>query len=424
MAEYKNRIADRLLAEKLSYIGAVLVQGPKWCGKTTTAEQHAKSVIYLNDPSKMEQNLQLAKLNIKSLLKGDTPRLLDEWQLFPELWDAVRFTVDHRDGTGQFILTGSAVPADKTNIHHTGTGRFSWLTMRTMSLWESGDSTGEVSLGSLFTSPEQIEGYSEHDIDAIAYLICRGGWPGAVNVSNRAALKLAGDYYDAVVNSDLSRVDGVRRNPQTAMRIMRSLSRYQGTQTPLSSIRKDIKLNEKDTIDDDTVYSYVDAMKKIFVIEDAPSWNPNLRSRSAIRVSDTRYYCDPSVAVAALGIGPDDLINDLNTMGLLFETMCVRDLRVYASALNGNVYHYRDSNGLECDAVVHLRNGRYGLVEIKLGGMDLINEGAATLAKLAGIIDTTKMPAPSFRMVLTAVGNYAYRMEDGTYVVPVGCLRD
>jgi len=424
MTEYKKRIADRLLEEKLSYIGAVLIKGPKWCGKTTTAEQQAKSVLYMNDPSEMQQNLQLAKLNPKRLLQGDTPRLLDEWQLAPELWDTVRFTVDHREGSGQFILTGSAVPADKSNIHHTGTGRFSWLTMRTMSLWESGDSTGEVSLSDLFTTPDQIDGANDLSIDNIAYLICRGGWPGAVNLNNNEALNLAADYYDAVINSDISRVDGVRRNSQTAMRIMRALARHQGYQTPLSSIRKDIISNEEKTIGDDTIYSYIDALKKIFVIEDSPSWNPNLRSRTAIRVSDTRYYTDPSIAVAALGAGPEDLINDLKTMGLLFETMCVRDLRVYASALGGTVYHYRDSNGLECDAVIHLRNGKYGLVEIKLGGENLINDGVTTLQRLSNAIDTTRMPAPSFRMVLIGVGSYAYRMEDGTYVVPIGCLRE
>lgn len=409
---------------KLESSGAVLIEGPKWCGKTTTAEQQAKSILYMDDPSEMIQNLRLANINPKKLLEGDTPRLIDEWQIAPQLWDAVRFTVDHRDGLGQFILTGSAVPADRSKVHHTGTGRFSWLTMRPMTLWESGESSGEVSLHDLFSAPKQIEGRNGHDIDNLAFLICRGGWPQAIDKRKEVALQQAENYCDAIANSDISRVDGVNRNPDRTKRIMRSLARFQGSQTSINTIRKDILTNDVDSINDNTVNSYIDALKKIFVIEDAPAWNPNLRSKAAIRTSNTRYFIDPSVATSSLGAGPNDLINDLHTMGLLFETMCMRDLRTYADSLNGSVFHYRDSNGLECDAVVHLRDGSYGLVEIKLGGDYLIAEGKKTLNEMTNIIDTTKMKAPAFCMVLTGTGSYAYRDEDGIYIVPVGCLKD
>lgn len=424
MAEYRERIVDGILTEKLEGSGAVLIEGPKWCGKTTTAEQQAKSILYMDDPLEMEQNIQLVSFNVKRLLQGETPRLIDEWQIAPQLWDAIRFTVDHRDGFGQFILTGSAVPADRTKVHHTGTGRYSWLTMRPMTLWESGDSSGEVRLEDLFSSPEFIDGMNSNDIDRIAFLICRGGWPQSLKMRPKVALQQAYNYFDTVVNNDLSRVDGVNRSAERAKRIMRSYARFQGSQTSISTIRKDLIANETETMDDDTIYSYIDAMKKIFVVEDSPAWNPNLRSKAAIRTSDTRYFVDSSIATSALGVGPNDLINDLNTMGLLFETMAVRDLRVYAQSLDGQVYHYRDSNGLECDAVVHLRNGKYGLIEIKLGGEMLIGEGVKTLKSLAGKIDTDRMKAPSFLMVLTAVGKFAYRREDGVYIVPIGCLRN
>ncbi|WP_352420954.1 DUF4143 domain-containing protein [Proteiniphilum sp.] len=424
MAAYKKRIVDNILSQKLESSGAVLIEGAKWCGKTTTAEQHAKSIIYMDDPAEMGQNIKLAEINPKRLLAGDTPRLIDEWQIAPQLWDSIRFTVDHRDSLGQFILTGSAVPADRSKVHHTGTGRFSWLTMRPMSLWESGESNGEVSLRSLFEAPVFIDGQNGLNIDDLAFLICRGGWPRTLGMRREAALRQAENYYDAVVNNDISRVDGVDRNSHRAHRIMRSLARFQGSQTSLATIREDIVTNDVETIHAETVSSYIDALKKIFVIEDSPAWNPNLRSKAAIRTSDTRYFIDPSIATASLGAGPDDLINDLNTMGLLFETLCVRDLRVYAQSLDGNLYHYRDSNGLECDAVVHLRNGQYGLVEIKLGGDSLIADGKKTLKALSDVIDTTKMKAPSFRMVLTGTGNYAYRDEDGSYIVPIGCLKD
>lgn len=422
-SNYRPRIVDDILEKKLEGCGAVLVEGPKWCGKTTTAEHHAKSVLYMDDPARLTDNVRMAEIEPSRLLDGECPRLLDEWQIAPELWDSVRFTVDHRDGFGQFILTGSAVPADRTKIMHSGTGRFAWLTMRPMTLWESGESSGDVSLGDLFSGRAKISGESKLGIDELAFLICRGGWPQSLKVKKGVALEQARNYCDAVVNSDVSRADGVNRSPERAKRIMRSLSRFQGSQTAIAAIRKDIVTNDTEGIDEDTIRSYLNALNKIFVVEDAPAWNPNLRSKTAIRTSDTRYFVDPSIAAAISGIGPKDLLNDLNTMGLFLETLCVRDLRVYAQTLDGEVYHYRDGSGLECDAVIHLRNGSYGLVEIKLGGKELVAEGKATLEKLADSIDTAKMKKPSFRMVLTGTGTYAYKDKDGTCIVPIGCLK-
>lgn len=424
MKEYKKRIADKLLKYRLEEVGAVLIEGPKWCGKTTTAEQQAKSVLYMADPDQQNTYLEMADLRIKMLLKGDVPRLIDEWQIVPQIWDAVRYEVDHRREEGQFILTGSAVPASTEKIHHSGTGRFAWMTMRPMSLWESEESTGEVSIEQLFKGKTDVEGYNKLKLEDIAFLVCRGGWPSAIGKNPRAALRQAYDYYDAVVKSDVSRVDEVSRNSERTKLLLRSYARSQGGQVSISAIRQDMKDNDDETLADKTVQNYIGALKKIFVIEDMPAWNPNLRSKTAIRATETRYFVDPSIAVASLGLGPDDLMNDLETFGLLFETLCVRDLRVYADSVDGSVYHYRDKNGLECDAVLHLRNGSYGLIEIKLGGAQAIEKGVDTLTSLVSKIDTTKMKAPSFLMVLTAVGDYAYQRKDGVYVVPIGCLKD
>ena len=425
MKQYKNRVIDRLLADKLEAMGAVLIEGPKYCGKTTTGEQQARSVLYMADPEIKDRNLTMASTNIKRLLAGDTPRLIDEWQIAPKLWDAIRFEVDHRGEDGQFMLTGSAVPASTSEIFHSGTGRFGWIKMRTMSLWESGDSTGDVSLGGLFSSENEVDGTSNLEIRRIAFLVCRGGWPKAsLKTNESAALIEAREYVESVCRNDISRVDDVQRNAELARRLMRSYSRHQGAQVSVGTILADIKSNEASDTTEATVSSYINALKRIFVIEDMAAWNPNLRSKTAIRSSDTRYFTDPSIAAAALGLGPDDLLDDPNTFGLLFETMAVRDLRVYAEALGGQVCHYRDKNGLECDAIVHLRNGRYGLIEIKLGGDNLIEAGATTLKKRASKIDTDKMKSPSFMMVLTAIGEYAYRRLDGVLVVPIGCLRD
>lgn len=426
--KYKKRIADEIIDFKLATKGAVLIEGAKWCGKTTTAEQHAKSCIYMSDPAVNDQNMSLAALNPQQLLKGKTPRLIDEWQLAPTLWDAVRFEVDHRGEFGQFLLTGSAVPPETAAIHHTGTGRFSWLRMRPMALCESGESTGEVSLKSLFdgtVTPQTLSAMNQLNLKTMAYLICRGGWPQAVRLEGRAALSQAYDYVDAVARLDVARVLNQKvsdKNENRLRLLLRSYARYQGSQTALTAIQEDLKINSSEELHRETLSKYIDALKQIFVIEDMPAWNPNLRSKTAVRTTDTRYFVDPSIAAAALRIGPQDLLNDLPTCGFLFETLCVRDLRVIADALDGNVYHFRDKNDRECDAVVHLRDGRYGLIEVKLGGPKLINEGASNLLKIAANLDTAKMKAPSFLMVLTAVGQYAYYRNDNVLVVPIGCL--
>lgn len=424
MNEYKKRIADKLLEKKLKSKGAVLIQGPKWCGKTTTAEQIAKSILYMAQPDSKSQNISLAEISPSILLEGEIPRLIDEWQIAPKLWDAVRYEVDHRNTEGNFILTGSSVPADMSEVTHSGTGRFAWLTMRPMSLFESGDSNGKVSLERLFEGDDKISAQSQLGLEDIAFLCCRGGWPRSIFMEKDIALEQAFDYFDAVIESDISRVDGVNRSPERAKNLMRAYARNIGTQASNETIREDMKENDKASLDTDTIYSYIEALKKIFVVEEATAWNPNLRSQTAIRTSNTRYFTDPSIATAALGIGPQDLINDIRTFGFVFEALCIRDLRVYAESINGNVYHYRDANGLECDAVIHLRNGSYGLVEIKLGGDTLINEGIQNLNNMLNKIDTEKMKNPSFMMVVTGTGNYAYRREDGIYIVPIGCLKN
>lgn len=424
MDKYKERIADKLLEKKLKGKGAVLIQGAKWCGKTTTAEQISKSILYMAKPEDKSQNLILADINPSVLLEGDIPRLIDEWQIAPKLWDAIRFEVDHRNTEGNFILTGSSVPADMNEVTHSGTGRFSWLTMRPMSLYESGESNGNVSLKNLFEKNENISAQNKLNLEDIAFLCCRGGWPRSIFMEKEIALEQAFDYYDAVVESDISRVDNVSRNPERVKKLMRAYARNIATPASNETIRNDMKENDNNSLDVDTIYSYIEALKKIFVVEESTAWNPNLRSQTAIRTSNTRYFVDPSIATASLGIGPKDLINDLNTFGFIFETLCIRDLRVYAESIGGTVYHYRDANNLECDAVIHLRNGKYGLIEIKLGGDKLINEGIENLKNMYNKIDTEKMKNPSFLMVLTATGNYAYRRDDGIYIVPIGCLKN
>lgn len=427
MENYRHRIIDGILKNKLQAKGAILLEGPKWCGKTTTAEQFANSKVMLSRPDVKEHFKNLLEIDTDAALDGAPPMLIDEWQTVPKLWDSVRYMVDSRGKMGQFILTGSAVP-DKdaeSQREHSGTGRYAWLTMRPMSLYESGESNGTVSLASLFETPEKIIEKNGLSLQQVAFLICRGGWPVAVDLSDEVALEQAFDYYDAVTMEDVTRVDGVKRSSERVQRLMRAYARHQGTQASVATLRDDLKNNDSSSIDDDTISSYLNALRKIFVIEDMPAWNPNLRSKTAIRTADTRYFVDPSIATAALGLGPADLMQDLNTMGFFFETMCVRDLRVYAEALNGKVYHYRDKSGLECDAVVHLRNGSYGLIEIKLGGESLVADGAVTLNALSSQIDTARMKAPAFKMILTATGGHAYRRpSDGIYVVPIGCLKN
>lgn len=422
MKKYISRIADNILKERLESKGAVLIEGPKWCGKTTTATQLAKSSIFFQDPVRKSQYLKMAELEPSLLLEGDTPRLIDEWQLAPQIWDAVRFEVDKRGDFNQFILTGSCTPSKDGMISHSGTGRIARMTMRPMTLFESGNSNGSVSLGGLFEKNNNIAVKSETVMRELAFLICRGGWPKAIGHTEKIALRQAYDYYDAIVESDISESDGVKRNPQRVKLLMRSLSRFIATEGKISGIRDDMITNDLDSLDEETILSYINALKRIFVVEDLPAWSPNLRSKTAIRTSDTRHFIDPSIAAASLGIGPDDLLNDLNTMGLLFESLCIRDLRTFSESIDGTVYHYRDKIGLECDAIVHLRNGMYALIEVKLGGSE-IDKAAKNLIALKNKIDTERMKAPAFMMVLTGFG-FGYLRDDGVYVVPIGCLKD
>lgn len=424
--KYRPRLVDDILQRKLRISGAVLVEGPKWCGKTTTAEHIASSVLRLGNPDNLRQAQLLALDNLSGLLDGQTPRLIDEWQEIPELWDAARSEVDRRHALGQFILTGSAtLPRTKQKrIIHSGTGRFARVKMHTMSLYESGESNGEVSLQSLFQN-KPIASTNPLTIKKLGFAICRGGFPQSISIKNHQdALLIAREYYNSVVNSDISRVDNVNRNPAYVARFMRSYARLQGEQSPLTIIQKDMGSVTGESPNINTVVSYFEALKSIFVIDDIPAWNPNLRSKTAIRVTDTRYFTDPSLAVVGLDADIDSLIADEHTFGFIFETLCIRDLRVYAEYLGGEVYHYLDSNGLECDAVIHLPGGKYGLVQMKLGGSDeQIEEAAAKMQKLAAELDTTKTPAPSFMMVLTGVQKTAYRRKDGVYVVPIACLK-
>ena len=421
MRNYRKRVYDQILEKRLAAKGAVLIEGLKWCGKTTTAQQHAKSILYLQDPRARAQNLRLAQLDPSRLLEGSAPRLIDEWQDAPQLWDAVRFEVDERGEFGQFILTGSSVPADMSEMAHSGTGRIARMRMGTMSLFESGESTGDVSLGQLFSGRDMPIASCEDDLGAMAFLTCRGGWPESIDRPYDVALQQAFDYLDALAETDVSRVDGVKRNPLTARALMRSYARMSASQGTSVSIFQDVTESGHD-VSPSTLNQYLEALSRLFVTDDLPAWNPNLRSKTAIRTSATRHFADPSIAIAALGATPAELLDDLSTFGLMFETLCIRDLRAYAQALDGEVMHYRDRSGLEADAVVRLRNGKYGLVEIKLGGSALIEEGAKSLKALAQKIDIKKMRDPSFLMVLTATGGFSYTRDDGVLVVPVRTL--
>ena len=426
MKKYRKRIVDDILDQKLSYMGAVLVEGPKWCGKTTTCEQHANSVLYLDDPDMRDQYLGLAGTKISELLKGKSPRLFDEWQDVPELWDAIRFAVDHSDDDRHFILTGSAVVSEekKKKIRHSGTGRFSWLRMRPMTLLESGESSGEVSLAALMDG-EEFSGASSRkiELDEMAEIVCRGGWPAAVGKSGSAALGISVDYFSAVAESDISRADGIPRDPARVRRLLRSLARLQGTPSSLAAIRRDIVANDTDGLSEDTIYSYLNALERIFAVDNVQAWTPSLRAKEAIRSSETRFFVDPSIATAALGATPARLMKDLRPFGCLFETLCMRDLKTYMEASRGHVFRYHDKTGLECDAVLEDAKGRYALVEIKLGGDRLIQEAVSSLDAYSRLVESRKAPRPAFRMVLTAVGEYAYRRPDGIIVCPIGSLR-
>lgn len=422
MAEknYLSRLCDQELQVALQSSGAVLIEGAKWCGKTRTASIAAKSILYMQDPDNSASYQAMADTKPSLLLKGEAPRLIDEWQMAPVLWDAVRFEVDKRGDAGQFILTGSAVPADNVTAH-TGTGRISRMLMRPMSLFESNESNGSVSLGGLFAGNQDIESMSELSIEKIAFALCRGGWPASVLKKEASALRMSRDYVEAVINHDVSRVDDVEKNPERVRLLLRSLSRNIATMASIETIKSDIEATDI-SISDKTISSYINALRRIFVVEDLPAWLPSMRSKSAIRTSAKRHFVDPSIATAVLRTNPDGLLNDFNTFGFLFESLCTRDIRIYAQAIDGDVFHYRDKSGLESDLIVRLRDGRWAAIEVKLGNKQ-IEEAAKNLLTLKAKIDEDKMGQASFLMVITG-GQYAYRRNDGVFVVPIGCLKN
>lgn len=419
---YLKRIADNILKERLQTSGAVLIEGPKWCGKTSTASKASKSQLFMQDPDRGISYLKAADTKPSLLLQGETPRLLDEWQTAPVLWDAVRFTVDQRGQSGQFILTGSAVPRDNV-VQHTGTGRISRLFMRPMSLYESLESNGSVSLAELFNGKSDIEAYSELTIEKIAHAIVRGGWPASIGESSNVSLRHAIDYVEAIINADISRVDGVEKNPARVRAIMRSLARNISTIASNKTIQNDIEMGDGSSgVSDKTISQYLNALNRIFVTENIPAWNPSLRSKTAIRTSPKRQFVDPSIATAVMRLTPERLLDDFNYFGFLFESLCERDLKIYSEAIDGQVFHYRDKNGLEADAVVCLNDGRWGAIEIKMGSKE-IEEASVHLTELKNKINTNKMREPSFLMILTGT-ELAYRRDDGVFVVPIGCLKD
>ncbi|MBR5716678.1 MAG: ATP-binding protein [Bacteroidales bacterium] len=417
---YLPRICDALLSKKLRHSGAVLITGPKWCGKTATATVAAKSIIYMQDPDRGPAYMKAADYKPSLLLEGDVPRLIDEWQMAPVLWDAVRFVVDQRQEMGQFILTGSAVPVDNATMH-TGTGRISRLRMHTMSLYESQESNGCVSLRELFEGKPIALATSNLTIEQIAFAICRGGWPASVKMKGDDALELAKDYVDAIIHQDISRVDGVEKNPKRVQLLLRSLARNVATMASNVTILNDMEGDEMG-ISAPTLDVYMNSLRRIFVVEDQPAWSPSMRSKSAIRTASKRHFTDPSIAAAVLRTTPNALLEDFNTFGFMFESLCTRDMRIYAQANDGDVFHYRDKSGLETDMIVALNDGRWAAVEVKLGNKQ-IEEAAEHLKELALKVDEKKMGKPAFLMILTG-GEFAYQREDGVLVVPIGCLKD
>lgn len=410
------------MTESMKTNGCIVIEGPKWCGKSTTSERFAKSVVKLQKPATYNQYKILADIGDDMLLSGEKPLLFDEWQKIPELWDYIRDYIDEFSGKGLFILTGSAKPIEDKD-RHSGIGRIKKMTMRTMSMWESNESSGEVSLKQLFNEAGNVSGKNQYQLKDIAYLICRGGFPSAVIEKNKdIALNYAKDYVNTLVSFDITSVDDIKRNPKRARAILKSYARNVSTAATMTTILKDIESNF-DNQDIRTVNSYVDAFSKLFVIDETESWTPKLRSKTAIRTTSTKHFVDPSIATAILDANPNDLMSDLNTLGLLFENLVLRDLKIYAQSLEGNVYNYRDKSGLEADAVIHLNDGRWGLIEIKLGGEKLINEGAHTLKSLKEKIDQVKMSKPEFLAVITASDSFAYKRADGVYVIPIACLK-
>ena len=422
--KYLTRVGDELLKRKLRSSAAVLIEGPKWCGKTSTGAQLAKSIVYIQDPDKRNMYRQMADTQPSLLLEGATPRMLDEWQTIPVLWDAVRFAADKRQEMNQFILTGSATPLDEdenSEIEHTGMGRIARLRMRPMSLWESKESTGQVSLQALFDGTQEMRLYENpHTLQDIAYLLCRGGWPGTIKLDKDAALDVAVNLVDELVNVDVNRVDGTEKNPDRVRAVLRSYARNISTMTSANTIMGDVRANDI-SITDKTLTNYLTALRRLFIVEDAKAWQPSLRSRTGIRTSNKRHFVDTSIATAVLELNPKSILEDFELFGFLFEDFCLRDIRVYTELLRGTVYHYHDNSDLEADLIIRLHDGRWAAIEVKTGSKE-IEDASRNLIKLANEVDTSKIGAPSFLMVLTA-GQFAYRREDGVYVVPIGCLK-
>lgn len=426
MEKYLKRCIDERLKDKLASSGAVWIKGPKWCGKSTTAEQFAKSFVYMQSRKEREQNIALAKNAPDLFLTGETPKLIDEWQIIPFIWDDIRYEIDKRDKFGQFIITGSATPlsTDQESLRqHSGIGRISTLIMRPMSLYESLDSNGSISLKSLFDGEKLSFSNSDKKLIDYAQYACRGGWPKSIGLPEKVSIDIVRNYYDGLVENDIKSFDNVLRDTGKVKAILQSYARNISTECSIQTIIADIKGFENKTISDETVKSYISALEKLYVIEDIKAWNPSLRSKTTIRTSSTRHFIDPSIACRALGAFKEDLINDLKTFGLIFEDMAIRDLKIYADKLNGDVYHYRDRNGLEADAIIHLDNGKWAAFEIKLHDSQKIEEGANNLLKLSSLIDEQKMRKPEFLMVITAT-EYAYQRKDGVWVVPLACLKD
>ena len=418
--DYLARVCDAELQEALAVMGAALIEGAKWCGKTSTAEHVARSTLYMQDPDYARSYQEMADTKPSLLLQGETPRLIDEWQMSPVLWDAVRFEVDKRGMAGQFILTGSAVPADNVTAH-TGTGRFARILMRPMSLYESKESNGSVSMADLFDGKYDIEGISDLSIEQIAFAVCRGGFPATIGKPDKAALRMSVDYVEAIINQDISRIDGVEKNPTRTRLLLRSLARNIATTASMQTLLEDVESTET-TLSDKTFAVYYNALRRIFVVEDMPAWSPSLRSKTSIRTSPKRHLVDPAVATAVMRANPEAVLHDFEYFGFLFEALCARDIRVYAQRNDGDVFHYRDKTGLEADMIVQLRDGRWGAIEVKLGNKQ-IEDAAANLLILKEKINTEKMREPSFLLILTG-GQYAFRRKDGVLVVPIGCLKN
>ena len=419
---YYERLIEKEIERKLKSSGAVLVAGPKFCGKTTTCMKYQKSFVKLNT----KQAIAMARMNPGGVLDGETPRLIDEWQKAPDIWNQVKDDLDFHYEFGKYILTGSSTPADKTEVHHSGAGRITPVRMRPMSLWESKDSKGTVSLAELFKGGKPIpwDLNSDFSLSDVAHLICRGGWPISVLAPKEIAIEITKNYYNGLfVFEDCENERFRNKNPEIMKMIVRSYARHISTEAAVSTIIAVVRQSNERTMDTKTYDDYNEALNDIFIIEDMPAWNPNIRSKTSIRSTPTRHFVDTSIACRALGAGPEDLLHDLESFGLFFEDMAVRDLRIYSDVLGGEVRHYRDNAGLECDAVIHLENGSWGAVEIKLGGDDLIEAGASSLKLLkAKIEEKSNEKSPSFLMVLTAVGG-AYQREDGVFVVPINLLK-